>query len=615
MSNDAGNFLRKMVKFVANPTTDWAELDAPGIDDKESEYAKAEIKAMIERKRRNDFVRKRELDMLRKIRREGLSHDSALALSSPSNLDSESRSSGGARSDIAVKAKIDEIEQQMVGASERRSDTRQPLPQAATQPLPTTRPANLGNAYAPTRPLSEPDLSPQAATSDLHTAGKALPKDLSVPLSLDISDEVLSAARSQAPQMPDSARPAYSAMGPSGFANPFAVDVSEVVHDPDLDEAVIAFANADFEQCENSLIQLLQPGGVRHDSADSWMVLFDLYRALDMSQRFEALANAFAHQFGQSAPQWYSLPERVSQHLSHRDQLLEAGGAAKAALTPTASDTAASAHAASSAHATAPSVLEGWIAPPVLDVEAIGRLRCEILQMPRPWVMDWVGVESVTAEGASQLYTQLRHWSQDSHDITWIGADHLYDVLAELAPPGVKDSDPAFWMLRLELLRLSNRVDRFDEAAIDYCVTYELSPPSWEPAQCKVRLMQDATCTQTVSLSHIGDVSTSFVESQLHDDIEFVQQASMELAGQLVGDIGETLTELDQQLGSSEAVQLDCTYLIRVDFIAAGDLLNWVLSRRAENRTITFLNPHRLVALFFGAMGITEHAKVKLLMV
>ncbi len=610
MSNDAGNFLRKMVKFVANPTTDWAELDAPGLDDKESEYAKAEIKAMIERKRRNDFVRKRELDMLRKIRREGLSHDSALALSSPSNLDSESRSSGGARSDIGVKAKIDEIEQQMVGSSERRGDSRQG-PAADAQALPTTTPANLGTGYAPTRPLTQADLTPAQSLADshLHTAGKALPKDLGVPLTLDISDGVMAVARAQGPQMaasPRGDRPAFSPMAPSGFANPFAVDVSEVVHDPDLDEAVIAFANADFEQCENSLISLLQPGGVRHDSADSWLVLFDHYRALDMSQRFEALANAFAHQFGQSAPQWYSLPERVSQHLSQRDKLLNASSAKPAAAglnTGPASSSPAS------------PVLEGWIAPPLLDSDAIGRLRCEILQLPRPWVMDWLGVESVTAEGANQLYSQLHQWARDVHDITWIGTDHLFDVLTELAPTGVKDADPAFWMLRLELLRMANRIDRFDETAIDYCVTYELSPPSWEPVQCKVRLMQDATCTQTVSLSHIGDVSTSFVESQLHDDIEFIQQASMELAGQLVGDIGDTLAELDQQLGHSETIQLDCTYLIRVDFIAAGDLLNWVLSRRAENRTITFLNPHRLVALFFGAMGITEHAKVKLLMV
>jgi hypothetical protein len=49
-----------------------------------------------------------------------------------------------------------------------------------------------------------------------------------------------------------------------------------------------------------------------------------------------------------------------------------------------------------------------------------------------------------------------------------------------------------------------------------------------------------------------------------------------------------------------------------VDFIAAGDLLNWVLARRAEDREVIFNNPHRLVAQFFGAMGINEHARVKL---
>jgi len=36
------------------------------------------------------------------------------------------------------------------------------------------------------------------------------------------------------------------------------------------------------------------------------------------------------------------------------------------------------------------------------------------------------------------------------------------------------------------------------------------------------------------------------------------------------------------------------------------------LARRGENRTVIFNNPHRLIALFFGAMGINEHAHVKL---
>ena len=71
-SKDSSSFFRKVVKFVASPSTDWAELVSSNSIDQESEFAKSELKAMIERKRRNDFVRKREFDMLRRVRREGL---------------------------------------------------------------------------------------------------------------------------------------------------------------------------------------------------------------------------------------------------------------------------------------------------------------------------------------------------------------------------------------------------------------------------------------------------------------------------------------------------------------------------------------------------------------
>ena len=54
----------KVVKFVRNPTTNWADLDQQEVD-RESSYSKQMLKEMIERKRRNDFVRKREFDMLR----------------------------------------------------------------------------------------------------------------------------------------------------------------------------------------------------------------------------------------------------------------------------------------------------------------------------------------------------------------------------------------------------------------------------------------------------------------------------------------------------------------------------------------------------------------------
>ena len=112
-------------------------------------------------------------------------------------------------------------------------------------------------------------------------------------------------------------------------------------------------------------------------------------------------------------------------------------------------------------------------------------------------------------------------------------------------------------------------------------------------------------------LSQVSEVSTSFVESQQAEDSSMVQVASVELSGQLVGDISATIRKMDAELGRASMVNVSCTRLIRVDFIAAGDLLNWVLARRGESRSVSFVDSHRLVALFFGAMGINEHARVK----
>ena len=109
----------------------------------------------------------------------------------------------------------------------------------------------------------------------------------------------------------------------------------------------------------------------------------------------------------------------------------------------------------------------------------------------------------------------------------------------------------------------------------------------------------------------VSDVSTSFQESQLTDSPQMVEVGTVELSGQLIGDISTTLKKMDSELGTAKIANVSCARLIRVDFIAAGDLLNWVLARRSENRAVSFVDAHRMIALFFGAMGINEHANVK----
>ena len=110
MAKDENNgLLSKVVKFVRNPTTNWADLDQQETD-RESTYSKQMLKEMIERKRRNDFVRKREFDMLRKMRR-----SEVMAGQDPAARPSFFQSSMPSKPDDRAMTlkKIDEIEAQM----------------------------------------------------------------------------------------------------------------------------------------------------------------------------------------------------------------------------------------------------------------------------------------------------------------------------------------------------------------------------------------------------------------------------------------------------------------------------------------------------------------------
>ena len=573
---DGDSLFRKVVRFVANPTTDWADLNSRQPDGAELDLEKSELKAMIERKKRNDFVRKREFDMLRKVRREGLSPEQLAAMGGSSRIDSESKAGEAqARAPYTgVKAKIDEIEQQMVGDNFASSGTRKPPEMRPSQRgdfrQTTTRPAHLARAADDATPSMSggPARAPEAPAPAARPASRATPP---VP--------------AYAPAPPPGQAVSLGGLhgnNASDFASPFTVEVSEVVHDPELDEAVIAFANADFEQCEGALVALTQTGAARAQHAETWLVLFDLYRATGQQHKFEGLALEYAQQFGWSAPQWFSLPKLVAEsaQLDKPHQMRAAGEI-------------------------------GWICPATLDVDEVAKLRSLTLQLPLPWVFDWSSLARVDAEAATHLAELFRQWAGEPLDMRWLSGDKFLAVLSDAAPTGVKDADPAYWVLRLDALRLANRPDQFDEAAIDYCVTYEVSPPSWERARCQVRIGGSGLSTQSPPLSQVSDVATSFLESQSDEISGQVQMATVELSGQLVGDIGTTLERLDTQLHAAAVVTVACTKLIRVDFVAAGGLLNWVLAKRSENRSVTFADAHRLVALFFGAMGINENASVR----
>ena len=595
-SGNGDGVFRRMVKLVAQPARDLISRPPEAASSQFADVEKAELKAMIERKRRNDFVRKRELDMLRRIRREGLNAEQAQALSASSRIDDSDVKAtllpGGP--DRSVKAKIDAIERQMVGVA---GSAGARMPKGVTPPPMLNTPVPPPNA--PVRQLATPAPIPthnDDATrpmvdwqeTGLPKTGEQLPPGLPPGITVPVLHDTLPPPLEQPPSRPTSPTPAPAPMAaaPAPAATPVSlgaepdIEVSEISHDQELDEAVIAFANADFTLCERALRQLTGANGLRHGHNDTWLVLFDFYRATGQQANFDTLTNDYVMQLQRSAPQWYSLPQLV----------------AEATAVPMRGQ--------------ASEVQVAWVCPTDLDVDGVGQLDSQTLQLPQPWALDWSRLEHLDADAAARLYRLMQGWARQSLQMRWLGADRLFQVLQEAAPVGMRDADPAYWMTRMEALRLVNRPDQFDEVAIDYCVTYEVSPPSWENTRCTVRLDGAGTSTHAAPLSVIGEAVTTLQE--LGEGEGSQSLTTLELSGQLSGDIGALLEVLDSRLGEARLIHISCALLIRVDFIAAGDLLNWVIAKRAEGRQIRFTEVHRLVALMFRAMGIIEHAPVQL---
>ena len=80
--------------------------------------------------------------------------------------------------------------------------------------------------------------------------------------------------------------------------------------------------------------------------------------------------------------------------------------------------------------------------------------------------------------------------------------------------------------------------------------------------------------------------------------------------GNVLGDATHAFDGFDATEHRGEGIVVSCKGLIRVDFSAAGSILNWVAMREADGYRVQFRDVHRLVAAFFNVIGINEHARV-----
>ena len=578
----AGGLLSKMVRFVRNPTVQWTELDSLQ-DDRESQYSKQMLKEMIERKRRNDFVRRREFDQLRKLRqREVLQGHRTEDSSNRPSFFQGSMASPDERA-VTLK-KIDEIEAQMSqqwwkskqSGNEAGETMPLTMPPGETQPVsgPDTQAAADARAFAPTVPATL--ASPLAAASAAPTAPS--------PVAPLFANDSMALGRfggvDAALQAEPEVHPSFSPTVPGGVA-PVVVQLERFVHEPDLEEAAIRYANGDHEGAESGLLQVLEQH--RQDDPEQqlelWMTLFDLYRATGQQDRFESLAIDFAAQYSRSAPLWFSLPDQLGVQVSSSDEAGDAPGRREFS----------------------------WNAPQRLAVSSVAALQASVERAASPWTLAWSRIAGIDDAAVPLLADLFTRWADKQGQFVFSGVDRLETLLEIMTQSGDRTSGTEWWRLRMSALRLMGRPDEFELVALDYCVTFEVSPPSWVAPKCGYS-DDNASANAQPQANERDMLASDFGELTLPPPIDNGPAAL--LSGVIEGDAVPLLQPLQELVKPGVPLVIACDKLMRIDFAAAGSVLNWAADLQSQGHVVHFQNLHRLIAVFFNVIGINEHAWV-----
>ncbi|MEW6372754.1 MAG: STAS domain-containing protein [Pseudomonadota bacterium] len=339
---------------------------------------------------------------------------------------------------------------------------------------------------------------------------------------------------------------------------------------PVVEESAILYANGQADLAEQMLRDSL--GELGRTERLPWWMLFDLYQAQGREAQFESIAIDYASHFETSPPAYTErLPRAAPQQ----------------AFT-----------------GVAPAVRIGG----VLDAGVAAQLLA--LRAPasagKPVRLDFGAVRSASLDGCACLLAGLQALRAERREVDLAGADALLAVLRPMLAIGERGSGEAPWLLLLELLQLLDREKDFEETAMDYCVTFEVSPPSFEAPLRSLPAGAPAAIDTATAPQAAGQ---RFLLPPVVD-----------------GDIAPLLAAIDAYAASTQeggpppdtgtldaaapGIVLDCSRLARIGFGAANALHARLRALAAGGRQVELRELNHMVAALLRLLSYGDCARL-----
>lgn len=322
-----------------------------------------------------------------------------------------------------------------------------------------------------------------------------------------------------------------------------------------VEEAAILYANERVTEAISALLHFIKENTEARD-LQPWLLLFDLYQLLGMKQQFDELSMEFIVKFERSAPVW------------------EGSRAATMSAKPVAKRGMASGVQ-----------LKGDIgAAQQADIDRLPGLA----EADGGVKLDLVSAKTIEAETAARLAAVLHQIRRGEKRISVSGAKEFLQIIkAQIA--GAARQEKRFWALVFELYQILSLQNEFEDAAIDYAVTFELSPPSWEALPESVQ----TTAASEAETQEVAPESESFV-----------------IEGVLSSDCDYKLRDLERYAATRTEIQIDMSNTTRVGFVTVGAFIGTLVTLNQGGKQIVISGANGMIHALFDVMGVTEYATI-----
>ena len=319
-----------------------------------------------------------------------------------------------------------------------------------------------------------------------------------------------------------------------------------------VEEAAVYYANNMAAQAVAVLNQYI------HDYPDKkemqpWLMLFDLYQLMHNSQAFNELSMQFVVKFERSAPIWKApaAPAPVKKaDVVHKD-LISLGIRLAAGA----------------------------------QMEKL----CQLAQGADTARLNVGDISSVELGGCKLMQEGLQSCRKKGKSVQIEGVERLIETLKkQIAAESHSDEDRLAWLLLFELYQWLGRETEYEDLAIEYAVTFEISPPAWEAAKAPL-IAQKVQAVAIAGKEVAGDETFS-------------------LSGVISESSQSRLDELINYAADKQEVRINMAEVTRVDFVAVGNFMGTLINLTQAGKKVLIVEANEMVRALFYMMGIQEFA-------